>query len=115
MLGKEEVGIICMAWRILYAETVTARVNGRHLNLPRAYAKLVQLIVSRVKAYGAKWRRWYLGQRHWSATKAKTIPKEHWEYKLITSDSEGIYKISETLLKEYEKHIDELKEPRGVG
>ena len=104
-----------MAWRILYAETVTARINGRHLNLPRAYAKLVQLIVSRVKAYGAKWRRWYLGQRHWSDKKAKTIPKEHWEYKLVTSDSEGVYKISETLLKEYDKHIDELKEPRGVG
>jgi hypothetical protein len=43
MLEKEEVGVICMAWRILYAETVTARVNDRHLNLPRAYAKLIQL------------------------------------------------------------------------
>ena len=29
----------------------------------------------------------------WSAKKAKTIPKEHWEYKLVTSDSEGIYKF----------------------
>jgi hypothetical protein len=69
-------------------------------------------LLSSLSAYS---QGWYLGQRHWSDNKAKTIPKEHWEYKLVTSDSEGIYKISETLLKEYEKHIDELKEPRGVG
>ena len=47
---KEEAGILFLAWRCLYAEVVSARLENRHLKLQKAYARMIRLIISRLKA-----------------------------------------------------------------
>ena len=43
----------------LYAETVKARMDDKTLNLKRAIWTWARLALSRVKAYGNKWYKWY--------------------------------------------------------
>ena len=54
---REEAAIIFWAWRCLYAEVVGARKENRCMNPSKAYANLVRMAYTRVKAYGAKWYR----------------------------------------------------------
>ena len=61
-VSREEAAIIFWAWRCLYAEVVGARRENRCMNPSKAYAKLVRMAYTRVKAYGAKWYRWYSRQ-----------------------------------------------------
>ena len=61
-VSREEAAIIFWAWRCLYAEVVGARIDNRCLNPSKAYANLVRMAYTRVKAYGAKWYRWYSRQ-----------------------------------------------------
>jgi hypothetical protein len=65
-VSREEFDMIAMAWRSLYAETVRARMEDETLNLTQAMWTWARLTLSRVKAYGAKWNKWYVGQRHGS-------------------------------------------------
>ena len=57
---REEYDMIAMAWRNLYAETVKARMDDKTLNLKRAIWTWARLALSRVKAYGNKWYKWYV-------------------------------------------------------
>ena len=41
------------------------------------------------KAYGAKWYKWYVGQRLWQQSKSKVIPEEYRKYTLIEFGSQG--------------------------
>ena len=40
-IDVEGAGILFLAWRCLYAETVRARINNEHLKLKHAYARVV--------------------------------------------------------------------------
>ena len=55
----EAAGVLFLAWRCLYAETVHARKEDKELNFKHAYARLILMIISRLKAQGQKWYRWY--------------------------------------------------------
>ena len=70
---REEYDMIAMAWRSLYAETVKARMDDKTLNMKRAVWTWARLTLSRVKAYGNKWYKWYVGQRLWQQKKTKLI------------------------------------------
>ena len=67
--------MIAMAWRSLYAETVKARIYDKTLNMKRAVWTWDRLTLSRVKAYGNKWYKWYVTQRLWQQKKTETIPE----------------------------------------
>ena len=45
---REEAGVLFIAWRWLYAEVVRARIEDKRLNLKKAYAHTIRLIISRV-------------------------------------------------------------------
>jgi hypothetical protein len=96
-IGRETAALIHLAWRCLYAETVGARLDERELRLDFAVWKTVRLLLSRVKAYGAKWRKWFMRQRGWRPGKVKMIPEKHREYALIKSDECGSYVINTEL------------------
>ena len=51
-------------------------MNGKQLNTKGAVWKTIRMANSRVKAHGAKWRKWYNTQRLWRETrrKSKDIP-----------------------------------------
>ena len=62
--------------------------------------------LSRVKAYGAKWYKWYVGQRLWQQSKSKVIPEEHRKYTLIEFGPQGDYYISSKLRKLFRETRD---------
>ena len=96
---REEYDMIAMAWRNLYAETVKARMDDKTLNLKRAIWTWARLVLSRVKAYGNKWHKWYVKQRLWQQKKTKTIPEQYRKYTLIEFGPQGDYYISSKLRK----------------
>ena len=89
--------MIAMAWRSLYAETVKARMDDKTLNMKRAIWTWARLTLSRVKAYGNKWYKWYLKQRLWQPKKTKIIPEQYRKYILIEFRPQGYYYISSKL------------------
>ena len=52
----EQSGLIFIAWRCLYAAIVGSRVDDRPLNLGYAYYRTLQMTITRVRAYGEKWK-----------------------------------------------------------
>lgn len=50
----EGAGILFLAWRCFYAETVRARISNEHLKLKHACARVVLTTISRLKAQGQK-------------------------------------------------------------
>ena len=50
VVGPVQSGIVFIAWRCLYAEVVQARLEDKELNLEHAYARLIRMIISRLKA-----------------------------------------------------------------
>ena len=49
-IDTEGASIWFLAWRTLYAQVTYSHINNTHLDINKAYAKLIQLILSRVKA-----------------------------------------------------------------
>ena len=101
-VDKEEAGVLFVAWRCLYAECVRARIEGKELNLKRAYARTVRLLLSRTKAYGQKWYHWYSRTRGIRTSKVKQVAKKHQKKKLINTKPDAGYTINQVLLNEYE-------------
>ena len=97
-IDNEGASIWFWAWRTLYAQVTYSHINNTFLNLKRAYAKLVQMTLSRVKAYGGKWYLWYTRQRFHK--KSKLIPVKHRKYKLITTSAMGNYTINQVIYDE---------------
>ena len=91
--------MVFWAWRNLYAEVTRARIEGKQLDLKKAYANFVRMAYTRIVAYGAKWYRWYSRQQH--RTKAKSIPIRFRERKLIDSEATAEYTIAAPMQLEY--------------
>ena len=102
-LDEEGGGILFLAWRCLYAETVHARSSGTHLRLDHTYARLVLMMISRLKAQGVKWYRWYSRTRGQSPEKVKEFPRRYRKRKLLTTAYNAEYTINKSLLDEYDK------------
>jgi hypothetical protein len=98
-VDREEAALIFWAWRCLYAEVVAARVEDRELRPENAYKNTVRLAYTRVKAYGAKWYRWYSQQRY--KIGAKHIPRKYREKKMVSSEADATYVIRKALKYEF--------------
>ena len=96
---SEQATVIVIAWRALYAADVHARLNDKNMNLRNAFRQMTRLVLSRVKAHGAKWRRWYINQRLWQVQKRKVFPLEHRRNKLITFDATARYEMRKELVE----------------
>ena len=62
------------------------------------------MIISRVKAYGEKWKLWYNKQR--LQTHARIIAEKYRQLTLIDQDEEGRYTVADALIKAYEEAKD---------
>ena len=100
-VSREEAAIIFWAWRCLYAEVVSARVGNRQMNPSKAYANLARMAYTRVKAYGAKWYRWYSRQHR--RKDAKVVPRKHRDKKLIKTAASAEYRINPVLHHEFKR------------
>ena len=85
-----------------------ARVEDKELDLKRAYARVVLMIISRLKAQGQKWYRWYSKTRGISRKKVKQFPKRYRKRQLIVTQADAQYKINPTLFREYRKIAGDL-------
>ena len=98
----EGAGILFLAWRCLYAETVRARTNNESLKLKHAYARVVLMSISRFKAQGQKWYRWYSRTRGISEPKVKKFQRRYRKRRLMKTTSTAEYEVSDVLLREYD-------------
>ena len=98
---EAQAGILFLAWRCLYAEVVAARIDDKDLNLKHAYARLVGLTISRLKASGQKWYRWYSRTR--GHKKVKQFPQKLRKRKLINTTATAQYSINKELYKEFDR------------
>ena len=51
VVDKEGAGMLAIAWRCLYAEIVSARVDRKQVDLARALKRATAMLISRIKAY----------------------------------------------------------------
>ena len=98
-VGREQAAIIALAWRSLYAQVVKARLDNKVLRLDVAYYNFTRFMISRVKAYGTKWRRWFLNQRLWQQTRMKMFPLRHRNNALIKLTAEAEYTIADGMYR----------------
>ena len=101
---KVGAGILQLAWRCLYAEVVRARIDDKNLNFRKTYKRTIIILISRVKAYGFKWYRWFSRTRNIRASKVKHIPLKYRNRILIKTQADGSWSINQILLDEYEKN-----------
>ena len=65
--------------------------------MTRAIWTWARLTLSRVKAYGDNWHKWYVKQILWQQKKTKTTPEQYRKYILIEFGPQGDYYISSKL------------------
>ena len=96
VIDRDRAGMWFLAWRCLYAEIVRSRVEALTLDLDKALKRYVAMIIGRLKAYGAKWRRWVDKSRH--QRDLNTIPKRHQDKTILRSNPVGEYDIHDAIL-----------------
>jgi hypothetical protein len=94
--GQDQAGILMIAWRCLYAEVVKARLEGGNLNFDNAYRRVIEMTISRLQAYGTKWRRWYMSIR--KTSKAQPFPEKHRTRILMKFEADAKHEVSDKLL-----------------
>ena len=95
---QDFLGMVFLAWRCLYAEIQRSRDEDTPLDLQNAYARTVHMGVSRLAAYGEKWRSWVItgaDRRH-----PNCIPPKYFDRRWLTMDVHGDYEIDPGLLAE---------------
>ena len=101
VVRPEQSGMLFIAWRCLYAAVVRSRVEDKPLNLEYAYYRTLQMTITRVTAYGEKWKLWCTKNRYTSLK--CTIPLDKQDRVVITQDTLGDFQVSSTLLEEFNK------------
>ena len=99
VVDKNQSGVLFLAWRCLYAELVRGRVENVAPNLESAYRRMLEMNISRLKAYGERWLKWVRKDRH-TGNKSK-IPERHQDKRVIRQDEDGIYRINQIFYDEY--------------
>ena len=97
----ETQGILCLAWRALYAETVKAHLDDQPLRIQHAYFHTVRYVISRAKAYGQKWKTWYNAQRYHHND--RLFPEKHRKHAIIKLDERANYTIHRELEPEFQR------------
>jgi hypothetical protein len=96
-ISRLHSGVWFLAWRCLYAAMVTSRVEDTTLDLEKAFKRLVAMIISRLRAYGYRWRTW-VGSS-WFRHQPNVIGRKNLDKKLISFTPDGEYTINEAILK----------------
>ena len=78
--------------------------SRRYRPLNKALRRTFALLISRVKAYGEKWKLWYNKQR--MQAHARIIAAKYRQLALIDQDEEGRYTVADALIKAYEEAKD---------
>jgi len=105
-------GIMFLAWRCLYAETTSAHIENTTANLDKALTRLWSMVVSRLTAYGTRWKKWV--ETHTGTLQNRGIPEAHRDKTVLYQDIDGHYEIHPDLIAKIPP--DKLQEAiRGGG
>ena len=96
-----QLGMLKIMWRCVYAEMVAARIDKTRPNLRWAYRRGVRMIVSRLRAYGVKWRTW--ARKNERTTRKSVIPEKHRDKEILEQTEVGDYKIHDELWAEAQR------------
>jgi len=96
-VSRETFDMIAWAWRALYAATTKSRLEDLPLDLTQAVWVTVRYALTRVKAHGFKWNRWFRRQCLWQEARMKYMPEKHSKYALIEFDECANYAINKDL------------------
>ena len=80
-----------------------SREKNRGPNLRGAYKRTLQMIISRLTAYGEKWKKWCTVNAN--TQKKKIIPLRYRDRVLLQQERTGKYTINDLLLNEYSRVI----------
>ena len=98
VVETEQADLIFVAWRCLYAELVHARVEKTRVQLHRALARAISMLISRVTAVGETWLHWV--NTHTRTTKTSIVPATvRCRNDLIEIGAMGNYVVNAALTK----------------
>lgn len=102
-MNEELVGAVYMAWRCLYAEITRCKTTPDHpfIDCTYTFQKWLQLLISRLKAYGCRWKSWYRKQIHIRTSKYRETPYNIRQLKLLSIANDGTFSINSILLNSY--------------
>ena len=81
------------------------------IDLQRAYKRTLQLTISRLRAYGEKWKLWCDKNRH---TGLKSIiPVDKRDRTVIEQDMEGDYQLHPILIQEFTRIQQEISRKKA--
>ena len=104
MLGRTEdekaanptqADILALGWRCLYACNVHSRVDKVPPDLDRALLRCYDMLLSRIKAHGRRWRKWV--EKNANSGRLCMIPNRFRVRPLLRQDADGTYEIRQEL------------------
>ena len=100
VVDPNQAGMMFIAWRCLYAEIVHSRVDQVPMRVERAYNRMWQMVITRLKAEGEKWNLWHRRNRH--SGKKSWFPKKYQQKIVMKFTDTAEYTINPRILREYE-------------
>ena len=101
VIDRNTSAVLFIAWRCLYAELVTGRIDNTRPNIHRAYQRTLTLLITRLTAYGERWLKWVRKNRE-TGNKSR-IPKKHQNKTLIRQDANGRYTVNPMIFAEWRR------------
>lgn len=106
-MNDETTSFLAIAWRCLYRELTQCRIYGRKVLTGKPLFEAVKSLLERVQAYGSKWQKWYIRQKHhWNG---KHFPVKKTKQILITFTEAGDFTINPKLFTWYMKLKQDLE------
>ena len=96
-VDQATAGIIAIAWRCLYAEITNSKIHDHPLNLERALLRTFQMIISRLRAYGLRWKRWSI--KNSNTSQKWIVPESYRDRGLIKQTFDGEFSLNKTLFR----------------
>ena len=103
MASPTQATFLFLAWRCLYAEIQAERLDDRPASLDRALARFAALLISRLKAYGLRWKAW--SEKNRNSGHLWVIPERHRDKQVLKQDFDGSYTIHPKLFKFHEQRL----------
>ena len=100
-MDREAASLIALGWRCLYAEITHARIDNEQINLKRALKRTFAMTISRTRAYGEKWLKWFRRTVH--SSRSKPVARKHQNYKMIKVNADAEYTIAQDLLDAHQR------------
>ena len=89
----------------MYAETVAARIENRPMDLGKTYLRVLNMALTRLKAYGHSWRIWHI--KNANTSRKSMIPTGKRKRGLLQQTPDAIYAVLHL-----EKEIEKIKQNR---